>query len=42
MLEDAQKQAGQFGRTIANKTILLFAITAMLTTERYSRANDGW
>ena len=42
MFEDAQKQAGRSRRTIANKKILLFASTAMLTTERYYRANDGW
>ena len=42
MIEDAQKQAGQAGRTIANKTLLLFVITAMLTTERYPWINDDW
>ena len=42
MLEDAQRQAGRAGRTIADKTLLLFAITAMLTSERFSRANDEW
>ena len=33
MPEDAQRQAVQAGRTIADKTLLLFATTAMLTTE---------
>ena len=33
MLEDAQKQAGRAGRTITDKTLLLFATTAMLTME---------
>ena len=33
ILEDAQKQAGRAVRTIANETLLLFAIMAMLTTE---------
>ena len=42
MLEDAQKQAGRAGRTIANKTLLFFATTAMLTTERYPRTNNNW
>ena len=42
MLKDAQKQAGQAGRTITDKTLLLFANTVMLTTERYPRANDVW
>ena len=40
MLEYAQRQAGRAGRTIANKTLLLFATTAMLTTERLPRTND--
>ena len=40
MLEDAQRQAGQVGRTIADETLLLFVITAMLTSERFPRAND--
>ena len=40
MLEDAQKQAGRAGRTITDKTLLLFATTAMLTTERYPITND--
>ena len=40
MLEDAQKQAGRAGQTITNKTLLLFALTAMLITERFPRTND--
>ena len=42
MLEDAQRQAGRAGRTISNETLLLFLSTAMLTTERFPRANDDW
>ena len=42
MLEDAQRQAGRSGRTIANNTLLLFASTDMLTNERFTRANDDW
>ena len=42
MLEDAQKQVGQAGRTIAEKMLLLFAIALMFTTERYPRANYDW
>ena len=42
MIEDAQRQAVRSGRTIANKTLLLFATTAMLTTELFPRANDDW
>ena len=42
MLEDAQKQAGRAGRTIANETLLLFASTEILTTERYPQANNDW
>ena len=42
MLEDAQRQAGQPGQTITDNTLLLFASTAMLTTERFPRANDDW
>ena len=41
MLEDAQNQSGREGRTIANKTLLIFASTAMLTTERFPRTNDN-
>ena len=42
MLEDAQRQAGRAGRTIADETLLLFASTAMLMSERFLRANDDW
>ena len=42
MLEDAQKQAGRAGRTIADKTLLLFATTAMLKMERFPRTNNYW
>ena len=42
MLEDAKKKMGRSGRTISNETLLLFASTAMLTMERYPRANDNW
>ena len=42
MLKDAQKQAGRAGRTISNKKLLLFATTAILTTERFPRANEDW
>ena len=42
MLKDTQRQAGQAGRTIAEKTLLLFASTAMLTSELFLRANDDW
>ena len=40
MLKDAQRQDGRAGRTIADKTLLLFASTAMLTSERFPRANN--
>ena len=40
MLEDAQRQAGWAGQTITDDTLLLFASTAMLTSERFPRAND--
>ena len=40
MLEDAQRQAGRAGRTITDDTLLLFASTEMLTSERFPRAND--
>ena len=39
MFEDAQKQAGRAGCTIAEETLLLFASTAMLTTEKFPRTN---
>ena len=42
MLEDAQRQAGWAGRTITDEFLLLFASTAMLTSERFPRANDDW
>ena len=42
MLKDAQRQAGRAGRTIADENLLLFAITAMLTSERFPRANEDW
>ena len=42
MLEDAQKQAGQASQTIVDKTLLQFASTVMLTTERFPRTNDDW
>ena len=42
MLEDAQRQASRAGRTIADKTLLIFASTDMLTSERFPRANDDW
>ena len=41
MFEDAQRQAGRVGRTIADETLLVFASTAMLTRERFPRANDN-
>ena len=40
MLEDAQRQAGRAGRTIADETLLLFSSTAMLTSERFLRVNN--
>ena len=40
MLEDAQKQARRAGRAIADETLLFFASTAMLTTDRYPSTND--
>ena len=42
MLEDAQRQAGRAGITIADETLLLFASTAMLARERFPHANDNW
>ena len=42
MLEDTQRQAVRAGRTIVDETLLLFASTAMLTSERFSHANDDW
>ena len=42
MLKDAKSQAGRVGRKIADETLPLFATTAMLTTERFPRANEDW
>ena len=42
MLKDAQRQACRLGTKIADDTLLLFASTAMLTSERFLRANDDW
>ena len=42
MLENAQRQAGRAGRAISDDTLPLFASTAMLTSERFPRANDAW
>ena len=42
MLEDTQKQAGRAGRKISNKTLLLFAMTTMLTTDRFLCTKDDW
>ena len=42
MLEDAQRQAIRAGRKIADKALLLFASTTMLTSERFPSANDDW
>ena len=42
MLEDAQQQADQSGRKISDETLLLFAGKAMLTSERFPRANSDW
>ena len=42
MLEDTQRQAGWAGQTIADETLLLFASTAIITSERFPRANDDW
>ena len=42
MLEDAQKQAAWTWRTIDNKTLPPFATNAMLTTNRFLRANKNW
>ena len=40
MLEDATGKASRAGQTIADETLLLFASTVMLTSERFQRAND--
>ena len=42
MIKDAYRQAGQAGRTVIDDTLLLFASTAMLTSERSPRANNDW
>ena len=42
MLKDAQRQAGRAGRAISDETLLLFASTEMLTSERFPWANDAW
>ena len=42
MLEDAQRQASRAGRAISDDTLLLFASTAMLTSERFPWANNAW
>ena len=42
MLEDAQRQAVRAERTIADKTLPLFASTEMLTSEHFLHANDDW
>ena len=42
MLKDAQRQVGRARRTITNESLLLFATTAMLTTEIFPRANYYW
>ena len=41
-LKDAQQQDGRAGRTIVDETLILFASTAMLTSERSPRANNDW
>ena len=41
MLEDAQNKAGRVGRMITDKTLLLFASTAMLSTERFPQTNNN-
>ena len=42
IIEDAQRQADQAGQTIADKTLLLFATTAVFTIELFPCANDDW
>ena len=42
MLEDAQRQASRAGHAISDETLLIFASTAMLTSERFPWANDDW
>ena len=42
MLEDAQRQAGWAVRAISDDTLLIFASTAMLTSDQFPRSNDAW
>ena len=42
MLEDTHQKSGWAGRTITDGTLLLFASMAMLTRERFPRANYNW
>ena len=42
ILKDTQQQAGRAGRAISDDTLLLFASTAMLKSERFPRASDAW
>ena len=42
MIEDAQKKAGRAGRTIADKTLLIFVENAMLTRERLPQTKNDW
>ena len=42
MLVDAQRQAIRAGHTIKYDTLLLFASTMMLISERSPRANENW
>ena len=39
ILEDAHRQSGRAGQTIADESLLFFATNVMLTTERIPRAN---
>ena len=42
ILKDAQRQSGRAGRAVSDETLLLFASTAMLTSERFPPANTAW
>ena len=42
MLEDAQRQSSRAGQTIADDTLLVSARTALLTNEKFLRANNDW
>ena len=42
MFQDAQMQSGWAGQKISDNTLLLFASTEMLTTERFPHANNDW